>query len=64
MKSDFKEDFHIALRQARIAMHRGDIAGSERWTLLAERHLDIGLRYRQIRLDIPMERRLAPRQSR
>ncbi|HEV7691658.1 MAG TPA: hypothetical protein VGO52_12570 [Hyphomonadaceae bacterium] len=64
MKRDFKEDFHIALRQARIAMHRGDVAQSERWTQLAERHLDIGLRYRQIRLDMPMDRRLAPRRGR
>jgi hypothetical protein len=64
MRNDFKEDFHIALRQARITMHRGDIATSERWTALAERRLDIGLRYREIRLDIPMDRRLRPRQPR
>ena len=64
MRNDFKEDFHIALRQARIAMHRGDIATSERWTCLAERHLDIGLRYREIRLDIEMKRRLRPRNTR
>jgi len=62
MKSDFKEDFHIALRQARIAMHRGDIAASERWTSLAERHVAIGLRYKEI--DLPKGWRLAPRRGR
>lgn len=63
MTSDYKEDFHIALRRSRIAMHRGDLAEAERWTRLAERHLDIGLRYREIRHDIPFNRRLAPRRG-
>jgi hypothetical protein len=35
------ENFFLAMRQARIAMHRGDFAGADGWTKMAERHLRI-----------------------
>jgi hypothetical protein len=36
-----RSDFFLALRQARIATHRGDIAATERWLKICERYLDI-----------------------
>jgi hypothetical protein len=44
-------DYVRALRQARIATHRGDIQASERWLKVAERYLDV--RRRKYELDNP-----------
>jgi hypothetical protein len=44
-------DYVRALRQARIATHRGDIAATERWLKAAERYLDV--RRRKHELDNP-----------
>ena len=35
------ENFFLAMRRARIAMHGGDLAAADSWTKLAERHLRI-----------------------
>ena len=48
-------DYVLALRQARIATHRGDIASTERWLKIAERYLDVRCRKQQ--LDNPPEPR-------
>lgn len=34
-------DYFQALRQARIATHRGDVVAAERWQKIAERYLRI-----------------------
>ena len=44
-------DYFQALRQARIATHRGDVAATERWQKIAERYLRI--RQRKQELDHP-----------
>ena len=36
-----RSDFFLALRQARIATHRGDIAATERWLAICERYLGV-----------------------
>jgi hypothetical protein len=60
MKST-REDFLLALRQSRIAIHRGDIATAERWTRLAERHLDIARRQAELNATEPPRYGAAPR---
>ena len=44
-------DYVLALRQARIATHRGDAQDTERWLKIAERYLDV--RWRKHELDHP-----------
>ena len=36
-----QQDYLLALRQARIATHRGDIEATERWLRIAERYLAV-----------------------
>jgi hypothetical protein len=52
-------DYFVALRQARVATHRGDIEATERWLKIAQRYLDVRLRKRE--LDHP---EIRPRWSR
>jgi len=44
-------DYQLALRQARIATHKGDVATTERWLAIAERYLRV--RQRKDELDNP-----------
>ncbi len=57
MMSMTSQDYFQALRQARIATHRGDAVAAERWQKIAERYLRI--RQRKQELDNPETR---PRQ--
>lgn len=43
-----RSDFFLALRQARIATHRGDIAATERWLRIGERYLDVVRGYEKL----------------
>jgi hypothetical protein len=43
-----RSDFFLALRQARIATHRGDVAATERWLRICERYLDVVRGYEKL----------------
>ena len=43
-----RSDFFLALRQARIATHRGDVAATERWLKICERYLDVVRGYEKL----------------
>ena len=55
------EDFFLALRQARIATHRGDIDAAERWLKMAERYLAIARRYNELKEAEPQRNPATPR---
>ena len=44
-----RSDFFLALRQARIATHRGDVAATERWLRISERYLDVVRGYEKLK---------------
>lgn len=55
------EDFFLALRQARLATHKGDIATAERWMKMAERHLALAQRYKDLKDAEPPRNPVTPR---
>jgi hypothetical protein len=55
-----RSDFFLALRQARKATHRGDIAATERWLKICERYLDIVRSYeKHSHTEVPRPGRLS-----
>lgn len=50
-----RSDFFLALRQARIATHRGDVVATERWLKISERYLDVVRGYEKLnQVEVPI----------